>query len=267
VQNTTTTTRQLPSALTAFDRIAEQIKGRRFILCLDYDGTLTPIVQDYTRAIITPEMRDLVHQLARKIPVAIISGRDVTFIREHMQLQEAYYAGSHGFEITGPDGYSHELEEANAALPVLARAEEEMKAFAPEVPGMEIERKKFAMAVHFRKMKEELQPVVRRKVDEVLATYPQLKSGKGKMIIELKPAINWHKGKALETIVQQLDPRGEAMVAFIGDDVTDEDAFRVLKEDGLGIFVGMHDEPTAANYRLEDVEQVGEFLRELNRLW
>ncbi len=260
------TPKQLLSALAEFDRISETIKGRKFILCLDYDGTLTPIVHDYTKAIISEEMRGLVHELAKKIPVAIISGRDVPFVQQHMGLQEAYYAGSHGFEIVGPNEYRHELKEANRALPILAQVENEMREYVATMPGVEIERKKFAMAVHFRKVKEEDQPAVQQKVQEVLDRNKELKAGKGKMLLELKPAVDWHKGKALEMIVKQLDPSGEAIVAFIGDDVTDEDAFRALKKDGLGIFVGMHDEPTAANYRLEDVEKVGEFLRLLNEV-
>ncbi len=260
------TPQQLPSALAEFQRISGKIQGRKFILCLDYDGTLTPIVHDYNKAIISDGMRELVHELAKKIPVAIISGRDVPFVQQHMRLQEAYYAGSHGFEIVGPNAYRHELEEAERALPVLEWAEKEMREYATTIPGMEIERKKFAMAVHFRKVREEKLPAVQKKVQEVLDRNKELKAGKGKMLVELKPALDWHKGKALETIVQQLDPSGEAVIAFIGDDVTDEDAFRVLKEDDLGIFVGMHNGPTAANYRLEDVDEVGVFLGKLKEV-
>ena len=254
---------QLPSALTEFDRMAARLADRHLILCLDYDGTLTPIVENYNEAIISDHMRDLVQQLARKIPVAIISGRDVSFVKQHMRLPEAFYAGSHGFEIVGPENYRHELEEAERAIPLLDRAEEQLREFAAGIAGVEIERKKYAMAVHFRKANEEGRARAIQKVKQLLELSDGLIAGEGKMLLELKPAIDWHKGKALETIVEQLDPTGEAVVAFIGDDVTDEDAFRVLRKEDIGIFVGVHDRSTAASYRLNDVPEVGQFLGRL----
>lgn len=261
-----TSTDHLPSALEHFDRIAERIKGRHFILCLDYDGTLTPIVQNHKDAIITGEMREKVHGISEKIPVAIISGRDISFIKEHVGLPEAYYAGSHGFEIIGPAGFHHELEEAERTMPIMDRVQQELSEAFPRSTGVELERKKFALAVHFRNADEAMVPLVRAKVAQVLDRYRELRSGKGKMVIELKPALDWHKGRALEVIVQQLDPKGEAVVAYIGDDVTDEDAFRAIGK-GFGILVGAHEEPTSADHGLKDVAEVGEFLGRLKDLF
>lgn len=255
---------ELPSALDRINDIFD--RDRKVILCLDYDGTLTPIVANYNEAIISDRMRNLVHAISRKIPVAIISGRDVPFIQEHMKLPAAFYAGSHGFEVMGPDGYRHELKEARRILPILDRIEKDLRLFAASIEGMEIERKKFAMAIHFRKVEEKSRPAVHKKVADVLAVNQELKAGKGKMLVELKPAIDWHKGKALELIVNELDPERSSKVIFIGDDVTDEDAFRVLKDGGIGIFVGAPEFTTAARYQLKDVNEVEEFLIELNEL-
>ncbi len=255
---------KLPAALDRWDEIFDRDRRQRIILCLDYDGTLTPIVTNYNEAIISDRMRALVHALARKMPVAIISGRDVPFIQQHMRLPEAYYAGSHGFEVIGPNAYRHELEEAGRILPILDRVENEMREFARSIPGVEIERKKFAMAVHFRKANEEQRPAVEQKVAGVLQANDRLKAGKGKMLLELKPAIDWHKGKALDLIVNELDPERSSRVIFIGDDITDEDAFRVLNDDDVGIFVGEPEHSSAAHYQLKDVAEVEAFLNKLN---
>ena len=254
---------QLPSAIGEFDLIHKKIIGRRPILCLDYDGTLTPIVADHDKAIISDRMRRTVQALAQSIPVAIITGRDVPFVQKHMRLPEAFYAGSHGFEIIGPGGYRFELKEAEEIMPELDRLETGLRELTSMIPGAEIERKKYAMAVHYRKVDEADRPKVRGMIERLLEGNDRVRTGEGKMLVELKPAIDWHKGKALATIVAKLDPSAVAIAIFIGDDVTDEDAFNELKGNGIGIYVGDPSGSTAATFHLKDVGEVEEFLNRL----
>ncbi|MDQ3100506.1 MAG: trehalose-phosphatase [Bacteroidota bacterium] len=254
---------QLPSALEHFDRIASKFKDRQLIVCLDYDGTLTPIVEQYDQAIVNEEMRALVQELSAKVTVAIVSGRDVAFIQKHMRIADAFYAGSHGFEIIGPNAFHNELDEAKDVIPIFDRVEEELRALFPSSSKVEIERKKFAMAVHYRNAPPELVPEVKNKVDAIIGKHDSLKAGRGKMVIELRPAMDWHKGKAVEVIVDRLDRNNNAYVIYIGDDVTDEDAFRSITN-GTGILVGSHGEATAAEYGLNDVGEVKSFLQMLN---
>ncbi|MEX0968634.1 MAG: trehalose-phosphatase [Bacteroidia bacterium] len=251
----------LPSALENFDRLAGGIGNEGVVLCLDYDGTLTPIVADYTKAIISDKMREQVRKAAAAFPVAIISGRDIFFIKEKVNLDGIFYAGSHGFEIEGPDNFRHELKEAEALLPVLDDIENKLNQELKQFKGVKIERKKYALAVHYRNASEADVPAVNLIIDKVLSLNNKIEKGRGKKVIELKPRIKWNKGKAVEMIAKQL---GAEMIIYIGDDVTDEDAFRSITN-GVGILAGTHDEPfTAADYSLRDVDEVQEFLKKLS---
>jgi alpha,alpha-trehalase len=88
------------------------------------------------------------------------------------------------------------------------------------------------------------------------------------MIVELQPDVEWHKGKALIWILRALqkDPK-KTVQMYIGDDLTDENAFEVLQEDGIGILVGDHDATTFAKYRLENVDEVRLFLSRIHKLF
>lgn len=259
--------KNLPSALKNFDGILEKIKKYKLVLCLDYDGTLSPIVEDYNKAFLSAAMRKQIKALADKIPVAIVSGRDIRFIVEMVNLPGIFYAGSHGFEIKGPNGFYHELDEAQALLPVLKQVEEKLTAELSSIEGVKVERKKYAIAVHYRNTAEENIAQVENTVNRLLADYHKLKKGTGKKVLELKPHIDWDKGKAVELICKQLSEATKAAAAiYIGDDVTDEDAFKIIDK-GVGIMVGHHHEPTAATYFLEDVDEVHAFLKKLSQSW
>ena len=255
--------KQLPSALDKFDEILSAITTHSAVICLDYDGTLSPIVEDYNKAVISDAMRNAVKKVADKIPVAMISGRDITYIQKNVNLDGIYYAGSHGFEIEGPDDFRYELEEAEELLPVFEKLEKSLEQSLQQFSGVRVERKKYAVAVHYRNAEEQQVPDIQSAVDAVLEDYPKLTKGRGKKVIELKPKIEWHKGKAVEMLAKKIGKETEAgAILYIGDDVTDEDAFRIIS-DGAGILVGSHDEPTAATYSLKDVDEVQEFLEKL----
>ena len=97
--------------------------------------------------------------------------------------------------------------------------------------------------------------------DAVVAAEPDLRLSRGKQILELQPAMDWNKGKALRWLMRALDPDPQAALAiYLGDDVTDEDAFRALRDDGVGILVGPANRSTAATYQLHGPDQVEVFL-------
>jgi trehalose 6-phosphate phosphatase len=94
-----------------------------------------------------------------------------------------------------------------------------------------------------------------------------LKTSPGKKIIELKPNLSWDKGQALLWLLDRLGLKeARVLPLYLGDDLTDEDALRVLAGRGIGILVGDHGHPTSARFRLQDVEEVKQFLRELEGL-
>ena len=101
-------------------------------------------------------------------------------------------------------------------------------------------------------------------VDCAAAAHPELRKMAGKKVLELRPDLAWDKGRAIIWLLEilRLDPR-DAAALYLGDDITDEDAFRTLREHdiGVGIVVGERPEPTAAQFRLADPGDVRKFLR------
>ena len=261
------TAAELPSALEHFPEIAQRAAGKRLTVFLDYDGTLTPIVDRPERAQLSAEMREAMRALARHATVAVISGRDLEDVRARVGLAELFYAGSHGFDIAGPRGRHWTYEEGAPFLPFLDEAERELRARLDRIHGALVERKRFAIAVHYRNVPEESVAAVEATVDEALARAPKLRKSSGKKVFELQPGIEWHKGKAIHWLFHALDlDRPDVLPFYIGDDLTDEDAFRALRNRGLAIMV--RDEPrrTQAHYALENPDEVKDFLTKLTDL-
>lgn len=265
---TTTAFRELPSALEHLNAIVGA--GRqKLALFLDYDGTLTPIVARPDEAVLSESMRARLRQLAKLCKVAIISGRDVGDVRARVGIANIWYAGSHGFDILGPLGQHHEYQEGRRYLPVLDAAEKILRERLQPVSGCLIERKRFSIATHYRQVPQEKVEVVKGEVEDARAAFPSLRLTHGKKVLELQPNIDWDKGKALQWLIQALG-LGEAPLIpiYVGDDVTDEDAFRELAKAGVGILVATADRTTLASYRLNNTAEVELFLGRLGeRLW
>ncbi len=258
---------QLPSALERREEIERALANKQAVIFLDYDGTLTPIVKRPEEALLDEGMRTVLKALAAHCAVAVVSGRDRADVEKLVGLDGLIYAGSHGFDISGPGGLHLQHEGGQEALPDLAEAEKELRERLKLVPGVQVERKRFAIAVHYRNAAADDVPLVNTIVGKVEGAHARLKKSLGKKIIELRPNINWDKGKALLWLLDRLGfARAEVLPVYLGDDLTDEDALRVLAEQGIGILVGDHGQPTQARFRLKDVGEVKQFLELLNRL-
>lgn len=254
----------LPDALEQFNKIVEKIGSKEPVLFLDYDGTLTPIVSEPDDAILSEETKETLSNLSEVIQVAIISGRDRKDIQSRIDIENLIYAGSHGFDIKGPKGISMQYEPGKKALPQLDEIEKEMEHKLKDIKGAQVERKKYAIAVHYRNVDSKAVEKVKGFVEEAVKAYDKLRIGTGKMILEVKPDLDWNKGRALDKLMEELKLSGENhMPIFIGDDLTDEDALIAIRENGVGIIVGSHEEKTAASYRLDDSSAVVKFLNQI----
>jgi alpha,alpha-trehalase len=254
---------QLPSALACLDEIVPG-PDQELALFVDYDGTLTPIVSHPDAAVLSDAMHSTLERLARLCELAVISGRDLADVRERVGIDGIYYAGSHGFDIAGPSGERAEYQEGTDFVPALDRAERALREALAEVPGCLVERKRFSIATHFRRVAESDLSTVREAVERTHAAHPGLRLASGKKVYELQPDIDWDKGKALRWLMQALDmDPGRFIPVYIGDDVTDEDAFRELADEGIGILVAESPQPTRAACRLDDPEAVERFLNRL----
>ncbi|HEX9122047.1 MAG TPA: trehalose-phosphatase, partial [Actinomycetota bacterium] len=257
----------LPSALARWDEIAERLKERTPAVFLDYDGTLTPIVERPEDAVLSPETRDAVRNLAERCTVAVVSGRDLADVRTMVGVDGIWYAGSHGFDIAGPGERRH--QHGTEFLPDLDAADKDLVDLLAPVPGARVERKTFAIAVHFRQASEDRIPEIEAAVERVAAAHGRLRRTGGKKVFELRPDIPWDKGKALMFLLGVLAPDGPAVVPiYVGDDETDEDAFRAVDDTGIGVVVRGEgdDRPTRARYALDDAAEARDLLDGLRRL-
>jgi trehalose 6-phosphate phosphatase len=250
----------IPSALEHVQEIARS--GDRLAVFLDYDGTLTPIVSHPEDAWLSESMQQTLRSLAARVPVAILSGRDLDDVRGRVLVDGIVYAGSHGFDIAGAGGLRREL--GAASLPVLDTAETELREALDEIPGAQLERKHFSVAAHYRNVNESDAFRVAQAVDTVAARHRELRRMDGKKVYELLPDIDWNKGKAVLWLLETLGlERGKVLPIYVGDDRTDEDAFSALEKRGVAILVSEQPQVTAASYWLHNPEEVEEFLQKI----
>ena len=252
----------LPDALDSIDELLRRAADRAIHFFLDYDGTLSPIVERPEDAELDETMRQRVRALAGRHFVAVVSGRALDDLVERVGLFSIYFAGSHGFELRHPDGRLEEQEEAQAATSRLDELGSRLAQRLGPLAGVQLERKRFGLAVHYRRAASEAAGEVERAVRDIATAFPELAVKAGKKVFEFVPGLDWDKGKALFWILESAGrTREQVFPIFVGDDVTDEDAFGAIDGWGAGIAVGA-DGPqvTAASYRLEDGEAVGRFL-------
>jgi trehalose 6-phosphate phosphatase len=266
----------LPHALEDGDRLARHLAGKTPAVFLDYDGTLTPIVDRPEDALISESMREAVRGLAGRCPVCVVSGRDRRVVQDLMGVHDLIVAGSHGFDIWSPAGGELQREEGAGFGELLDRVKERLHRDMDPIEGALIEPKKTSVAAHYRLVSEEERPRIKEIVDSVLEEHPdELKVTPGKMVYEIQPKVDWDKGKAVLYLLEALGlGRDDVVPMYLGDDITDEHAFEALAEAsprGIGIFVGRADDPevagrtTSADYVLHTVKEVERFLDTLAR--
>lgn len=258
----------LPNALDRLTDFADKLatENRRVVFFLDYDGTLSPIVEDPDTAFIPERTREALSIVASRFTTAIVSGRSREKVRKMINLEQLIYAGSHGFDIGGPRGtINHQV--ASDWLPSLRSASLELENLLPSFPGASIEDNLLSVSFHYRKVEPDRIPEAQRMVDEIVGRHGLLRT-KGKMVYEVRPLFDWHKGKAVEYLLDVLQLMGpQVLPIYIGDDITDEDAFKVLQGKGISVLVAdpSLSRQTHADMRLKDPLEVQKFLMHFAR--
>ncbi len=246
----------LPDATVDYD-LTRQVSGKDVVVFTDYDGVLTPIVAHPDQAVLSDEMRAALTSLAATVPVAVVSGRDLDDVADKVAIDGLWYAGSHGWQVRGPDGSTyHPHESVPGIASDLDHAEEALAALT-DIEGVWIDRKRFAITVHYRATPEDLIRDVERRVGEVSAAYETLRVENGKKAFELRPIDDWNKGTVVGWLLDKMGLADETTLPlFFGDDLTDEDGFSQARTLGVGIVVSTDDRDTAANLRVDDVSGV-----------
>ncbi len=237
----------------------------KVIFFLDYDGTLTPIVERPDMAQISSRMREVTEELSRKYPVAIVSGRMRQDVQNLVGIKGLFYAGSHGFDIKGPD-FEIIQPKAEEVIPLIEKAIEKLRSQLANIEGVIIEEKKFSVAAHYRlvKNKDEVDKVKEAVNSIVSASSDDLRLLSGKKVFEILPNMEWDKGKAIRWIIDSMKVDWEnTSIIYIGDDTTDEYAFSAIRTRGTGILVSDREKNSLAHFRLDSPEQVKELFERI----
>ncbi|MEN3006313.1 MAG: trehalose-phosphatase [Candidatus Methanosuratincola petrocarbonis] len=254
----------MKSAMECFDELVTLLQSRKPALFLDYDGTLTPIVQDPADAFLPERAKRLLNEAKRRFPVGIISGRDLDDLMGRVGIEGIAYAGSHGLEIVFINGERKQLvDELDKCLCELEAAEIELRRLTKSFRGAIVERKRFGVALHYRAVAADQISDLVKLFEEIASRHPYLKRSEGKRVVELS-GTGADKGTAISEIMKHEGITDEThLPIFIGDDLTDEDGFKTLKGRGIGVIVGYEPKLTEAEYYLSNQEEVLEFLEKL----
>ncbi|RZL77088.1 MAG: trehalose-phosphatase [Rhodococcus sp. (in: high G+C Gram-positive bacteria)] len=259
----------IPDAVTPHQKLTTRLRIRRPAVFLDFDGTLAEIVREPTAAALVDGMATVLADLVRRCPVAVVSGRDLADVRARIGLPGIWYAGSHGFELVGPDGQHHQHPDALAAVPVLEQMAHLLGERLRDVPGILVEHKRFAIAVHYRNVAADRVAEVVAAVYETAAGEQRLRVTGGRKVVELRPDIEWDKGRALEWVLDHLPGDRPLVPIYVGDDLTDEDAFDAVAATGVGIVVRQDeggDRRSAAQFAVANPADVRKVLQRLTDL-
>ena len=235
------------------------------ILLLDYDGTLVPIVERPELAVLPSDTRELLKSLAECFKIVIMSGRQLAEVKRLVGLNRVYYAGNHGFEMSGPRTRFLKAE-AKRVRPTIAEICGRLRKELGDIKGVIIEDKKLTASIHYRLVAPRGLKDLKDFFWEVVE--PCLKSGeirvtRGKKVFEIRPNIEWDKGKAALWIIDAIDSEKKLIPVYIGDDQTDEDAFLALKNRGITILVSSGRKKSHAKFFLRNVDEVKTFLKKL----
>lgn len=257
------------NAVREWDTLKGRLAGKHAFLFLDFDGTLAPIASSPGKAALPRQMRALLARLAAapRCSVAIISGRSLADIKKKVSLSGIIYVGNHGLELEAP-GMRSESPIPPSYRALIREIRRKLEKAIVSLPGVSIEDKDLTISIHYRQATVLAQRMLRKEVVSVMRPYVRagkVKLGLGKKVYEVRPTKGWHKGKVVKWLLarQHFLLRQQPIIAiYIGDDVTDEDAFMALKDDGITVFVG-RSSTTCAAFTVRDTDDVRRFLEHI----
>jgi trehalose 6-phosphate phosphatase len=241
------------------------------LLLLDYDGTLVSF-KDRPNQVYTPEnvkkvLMDLIKEPG--FEVVIITGRRLEDIRSLVALQGLSFAALHGLHIEFSNGKMFTWDQSKNTQPLLKKIKKKVYAEFEEEKKIYVEDKKYTLAFHYRGLPEhKTEDAIERVMELIRRTDLEgsLDVIMGAKVIEVRPR-GWDKGKATELLWKEIEDHKRMFPIYVGDDTTDEDAFRYLKNQGLTVWVSnKSDRDTTARYWVNDPSETFEFLKLLRAI-
>lgn len=236
----------------------------RVLVMLDFDGTLSPIVERPEDAALSSETRAGLEALTAlpDVTVAIVSGRAVSDVRSRVGLGNVIYIGNHGRERLDPGaselvavrGGPEHLDDLRATL---------SETFA-DIPNVQIEDKGWTIAVHYRRVSEGREPEVENRAQALARRFAGVvRLTTGKKVFDYLPADETDKGSAVRQLLAQLGGIEAVVPIYCGDDTTDETAFQALPAEAITVYVGRTPKESAARYRVNDPNAVRDLVNRL----
>jgi trehalose 6-phosphate phosphatase len=249
-------------------------ESRHVLLLSDFDGTIAVGAGRPEDTELSNDIRQKFQALAGKpqITAGVISGRSLAELKSLVAIKDIYYSGNHGLEIESP-GLNYVYPHAEASRSMMKKLGAQLEEALKDIHGVIIQEKGFSISVHYRMARPEDEDAITGAVKRITA--PQ--SAKGeisvypmKKIWEIRSPVDWHKGSAIEFIGCKIKAElkiSRLMTIYLGDDTTDEDAFKALsRPDGWSIFIGGNTKVSSAVYYLNSVAEVEQLLDRLIKL-
>lgn len=242
------------------------ISYRSVVLFLDYDGTIVPIQPRPELAKLKSETVDILQSILESpnFFVCIVTGRSIENIRNLVKIDDVSFIGNHGFEIWHK-GKHWIHPAANKSRLSLRRVARELKKVTEHIDGIAIENKVFTVSIHFRNVARRYEAHIKRAITRVVGLNDAMfTTAAGKKVYEIRPNIDWDKGKGVMKWLH-MSRLQKPLVIYVGDDRTDEDAFRAIGENGITISVGYR-RKSLAQYYLRNDRGVLVFLEKMKSL-
>ena len=251
--------------------IKETFQGKDILLFLDYDGTLTPIVERPELAVLPEKIKKVFEKMIsdERFKIFVVSGRALANVKKLVDIDDIVYLGNHGFEI---EIEGAEIDFGNFSI---VRFREILEYLKCEInkeliifKDVFVEDKSLGLSVHYRLLNSKDESVLKIFLETITKEFiskNEIRIVAGKKVFEIRPPIAWNKGTAVQWVLRKYEAAlkdQKAVVIYIGDDQTDEDAFQALNKIAITIHVG-NSQSTAAEYYLESPQEVAEFLEYL----
>ncbi|MFH1395342.1 MAG: trehalose-phosphatase [Candidatus Omnitrophota bacterium] len=256
--------------------IRQKIKSKELYLFLDLDGTLCPIRRRLDNVVLSSDKKNVLEKLnfIDGVSVAIVSGRKINDLKKIVGIKNLIYVGNHGFEAQGVGGHNTDvfLRKFTRYEALMKKIKQKLKKSLKKYKGVVVEDKGITLGVHYRQVTEKAFKEVKSVFENIIAPYETKKQvliRPGKKVWEVRPPVNWNKGRMVSWIFGQVTKkRNGKMAAFcMGDDKTDEDMFKEFKgnKNVYTIKIGQKTDHSCAGYYLKNTTEVADLLKKLYR--